>query len=105
MRDRQLRSLVNKNTHPEEIKTEVQKLMELNYSIHFHVWDIVTFKDFLTQAQAYLRLPVNVIHFEQNDTEIIVVLKKEPPQYFTRLNWTWLRSCLSRMRIRPSVRL
>ena len=98
-------SLVNKQTHPEEIETEVQKLMELNYSIHFHVWDIVTFKDFLVQAQTYLKLPVHVVHFEQNDTEIIVVLKKEPPHTFTRLNWTWLRSCLSRLRIRPSVRL
>ena len=60
--------------------------MKLNYGIHFHVWDIVTFNGFLTQAQAYLRLPVNVIHFQQNDTEIIVVLKKEPPEYFNRLS-------------------
>lgn len=90
--------LVNKKTSPEDVHAEARRLMELNYSIHFHVWNSMTFNEFLLETQAYLKRTFRVIHFEQNDTEIIAVLKKEPSKYFSQLPWTWFRRCLSRLK-------
>ena len=90
--------LVRKKTSPQDVHTEAKRLMELNYSIHFHVWDVMTFNEFLLKAQAYLKKTFRVIHFEQNDTEIIVVLKKELSKYFSKLTWTGFRSCLEKRR-------
>ena len=90
--------LVREKTSPQDVHAEAQRLMELDYSIHFHVWNGTTFQEFLLSAQVYLKRTFCVIHFEQNDTEIIAVLKKEPSQYFSHLPWTWLRVCLSRLR-------
>ena len=90
--------LVRKKTSPQDVHTEAKRLMELNYSIHFHVWNAATFHEFLLKAQAYLKRTFGIAHFEQNDTEIIAVLKKELSNCLPQLSWIWLRSCLSRLR-------
>lgn len=90
--------LVGKKTSPQDVHAEAKRLMELNYSIHFHVWNEMTFHEFLLKAQVYLKRAFSVIHFERNDTEIIAVLKKEPLQYFWQLSRTWFCACLSRLR-------
>ena len=90
--------LVRKKIAPQEVRAEAKRLMELNYSIHFHVWNVMTFNEFLLKAQAYLKRTFHVIHFEQNGTEIIAVLKKEASNYSLQLLWAWFRACLSRLR-------
>lgn len=70
--------LVNQQTEPEKIKHDVQILEEMNYSIHFHVWDQATFTAFLTQAQSYLGDTFSIDCIEPNDTEVIAILRKRP---------------------------
>lgn len=67
---------IEKKVTPWEIETHVKQVMEINYSIHFHVWDIFTFHQFIIKAQDYLNNNFQIEHFEQNDTEIIVILRK-----------------------------
>lgn len=59
-----------------EINNHVNKLLAINYSIHFHVWDDVTFRDFLVKAQNYLNQSFEILQIEQNTNEIIAILKK-----------------------------
>lgn len=59
-----------------EINNHVNKLLGINYSIHFHVWDDITFRDFLVKAQNYLNQSFEILHIEQNTNEIIAILKK-----------------------------
>ncbi|MEH2025120.1 hypothetical protein [Nostoc sp.] len=67
--------LVNK-VKDDEIDASLQKLLEINYSIHFHVWNDSTFPEFLLRAQKYLNHSFEIVHVEQNDTEIIAILRK-----------------------------
>ena len=50
--------------------------MAMNYSIHYHVWDIATGFQFLYKTNEYLGNSLYVLHFEQNENEIITLLKK-----------------------------
>jgi len=68
--------LVDKKTTPEEIRDRMHALMSVSYRIHFHVWDDVAFKKILAEASRYLGHPFEVAHLEQNDSEIIAVLRK-----------------------------
>lgn len=67
--------LVNKQER-EAIGQDAQRLLEMNYSIHFHVWDEETFTDFLGRARDYLGVPFTVEHLSRNDTEMLAVLRK-----------------------------
>lgn len=55
-------------------------LMEMDYSIHFHVWRPDTFLDFLMAAKREVNLPLNVVAFAPpefvGDDEFILVLVK-----------------------------
>jgi len=55
-------------------------LMEMDYSIHFHVWRPDTFLDFLLAAKREANLPLNVVAFAPpefvGDDEFILVLVK-----------------------------
>ncbi len=68
-------TLVNK-VSDEKIEERIQKLLQINYSIHFYVWDEIAFQEFLLKAQSYLVRTFEILHVEQNDTEIITILKK-----------------------------
>jgi predicted SAM-dependent methyltransferase len=68
--------LVNKITRQDELEDHVGKLLEMNYSIHFHVWDYDHFSSFLKRANHYLGHPFSVEYFGRNDTEVISVLRK-----------------------------
>ena len=61
---------------PEEKVAYIQRLEEIDYSIHFHVWDQETFRDFINRSQTYLQEPFAIRKFESNDTEIIAILEK-----------------------------
>lgn len=55
-------------------------LMQMDYSIHFHVWRPDTFLDFLLAAKREVNLPLNVVAFAPpefvGDDEFILVLVK-----------------------------
>jgi SAM-dependent methyltransferase len=74
--------LVNKRSTREEIEAEFQHLTEINYSIHFHVWDRDSYLEFLARARDYLPGSFEAVHVEPNDFEIISVLRKAggPPE-------------------------
>jgi predicted SAM-dependent methyltransferase len=72
---REWSQLVNKQ-RGEDLEVNVRKLLDQNYSIHFHVWDARAWSDFLERARAYLQPSFTVQHLEQNDTEIITVLRR-----------------------------
>ena len=54
-------------------------LMEMNYSIHFHVWDADRFRSIIEQAWEYLGRTFNTEWLEQNQSEVIAVLRKSEP--------------------------
>lgn len=68
--------LVNKHTRPEDAAANVEQLLAIDYSIHFHVWDEETFTDFLTRARDYLGVPFRVEYLARNETEMLTVLRK-----------------------------
>jgi len=68
-------ALVNK-TAPEKREEQVKKLMGIKYSIHFHVWDGSSFKNFLDQTNLLLGNPFKILEFVRNDTEHIAILEK-----------------------------
>ena len=61
---------------PSLLDQHVQELMRIQYSIHFHVWDHPQFKVFLSQVSDYLGHPFTVVHFCQNEHEMIAVLRR-----------------------------
>ena len=68
---------VEKKQDPNGIDIRLTQLMAMNYSIHFHVWDITTGFHFLYKTNEYLGNPFRILHFEQNENEIIIVLQKK----------------------------
>jgi len=77
--------LVNKVTDPDELEAHVKWLMEINYSIHFHVWDFKTFSRFIKQAKNYLDYFFEIKHLEQYGSEVIVILEKRSKRQKVRL--------------------
>jgi predicted SAM-dependent methyltransferase len=69
-------TLVESMQDLKDIETRVSVLMAMDYSIHYHVWDIVTGFHFLYKTNEYLDNPFIVLHFEQNENEIITILQK-----------------------------
>ena len=64
-----------------EPRARVERLMELDYSIHFHVWSPETFLSFLSAARHETALDLQLLAFEacsgaEDDDEFIVVLAK-----------------------------
>ncbi len=70
-------NLVEKKQDPDEINARVSSLMTMNYSIHYHVWDSATIFQVLSKTNEYLGHPFSVVHFEQDDNEVIAVLQKK----------------------------
>ncbi|BCU08003.1 methyltransferase domain-containing protein [Allochromatium tepidum] len=68
---------VNKILDPVEAERQLERLLEIDYSIHFHVWDFDSFNAFLNDAQAYLNGAFHLREFQRNDTEIIAILQAD----------------------------
>ncbi len=49
------------------------------------MWDIAAFQDFLLKAHEYLNQAFEIVRFEQNDTEIIAILKKSSNGVFGKI--------------------
>lgn len=64
---------------PSEIEDLAQRLMAINYSIHYHVWDARAFSDFLNRTRSLLGNAFDIEHFSINGSEIVAVLRKRDP--------------------------
>jgi len=54
----------------------IKQLEQTNYSIHFHVWDEETFRQFLKKTNNILGKKFLILKFVINSTEIISILQK-----------------------------
>jgi len=67
---------VNKKSGPEHL-TEVERLMEMDYSIHFHVWDEVSFLGFISAATEKYMPGITPVMFQQNGHEMLMILRRK----------------------------
>ena len=67
-------TLVDKVTDENEVKERVQHLMNINYSIHFHVWTQAEIVEIVSNLQKRLYFNIEVICW--NITEVIAIIRK-----------------------------
>jgi SAM-dependent methyltransferase len=60
---------------PDE-EAALREILELDYSIHFHVWNADTFLEFLNYCHKELGLPFKIVHSSANVHEVLAVLRK-----------------------------
>ncbi|HBB37196.1 MAG: Methyltransferase type 11 [Candidatus Moranbacteria bacterium GW2011_GWC1_45_18] len=60
-----------------EREEATKKFLDMNYSIHFHVWDALTFKEFVTKSRIYLNNSFEILELQENGEEIITILRKQ----------------------------
>lgn len=64
------------HTRKENEEEEFVRLKNMNYSIHFHVWDNDALRDFIEKTNNFLNYPFKICEFVSNDSENIIVLQK-----------------------------
>jgi len=67
--------LVNKIPE-DEVAAHAQDLINVNYSIHFHVWTDTAFWQLILYCKENLCFPFGLELFQRNDFEFIFILKK-----------------------------
>jgi SAM-dependent methyltransferase len=67
--------LVNKR-YPDKAQAEVDRLIKMNYSIHYHVWDPPAFLDLLRFCREERAYPLHVERSVIVGNEVIVILRK-----------------------------
>ncbi|MCA1992242.1 MAG: class I SAM-dependent methyltransferase [Coleofasciculus sp. S288] len=67
--------LVNK-VPEHEVSKQAQHLININYSIHFHVWQGLDFLELVSYCQKELDFPLEIELFQKNGFEFIIILKK-----------------------------
>ena len=67
--------LVNKRISDAEVETEVQHLLNINYSIHFHVWTEVELLELVAALHRLVRFELEL--FVRNGLESILILRKD----------------------------
>ena len=60
----------------EQVLARQQALINIDYSIHFHVWTSETFSELLFYCQKHLGLGFTIELFQQNSIEIVMILRK-----------------------------
>jgi len=69
--------VINVNKTPtEEREQRIATLKEIEYAIHFHVWDTTTFKEFLDKTNQYLGNVFSIIEYTSVGNENIAILQK-----------------------------
>lgn len=63
-------------TPEHRIDEEVERLMAIRYSIHFHVWTELPFLEMLLYLRNNLKLPFSLELVERSHMEFIVILRK-----------------------------
>ncbi len=65
----------------DEVRERIDFLMNMDYSIHYHVWTAIAFMGFLPVLAEQLRkefdIEFQIEHFQRNDSEVITILRKE----------------------------
>lgn len=71
--------LVDKKQGEPEILDHARYLFQMQYSIHFHVWDYYSYVDFLLKTSQFLNFTFDILNISFNDhrAEIITVLRKK----------------------------
>ena len=67
--------LVDK-TPEEQVAARMQLLLDIDYSIHFHVWTSETFPEMLAYCQENLSSSFEIELFQENSGEMIMILRK-----------------------------
>ncbi|MEG5171765.1 methyltransferase domain-containing protein [Microcoleus sp. B3-D7] len=67
--------LVDK-TPEEQVAARMQILLDIDYSIHFHVWTSETFPEMLAYGQRNLSSSFEIELFQENSGEMIMILRK-----------------------------
>lgn len=67
--------LVNHIPLEQQEKT-IQHLKQINYAIHFHVWDNDSFYDFLAKTNEFLGYPYKICEYMSNGEENIAIVQK-----------------------------
>jgi predicted SAM-dependent methyltransferase len=69
---------VNEISNENEILKQAQHLYQMQYSIHFHVWDYSSFVNFLIQTNEFLQSKFDILNISFNDhrEEVITILRK-----------------------------
>jgi predicted SAM-dependent methyltransferase len=67
--------LVNK-TREELVAEETDRLMEMDYSIHYHVWTQAEMLELMVTLQKRLRFPFSLEFLLRNGHEVIFILRK-----------------------------
>ena len=75
---------------PDQLDEHVAKLLESNYSIHFHVWDHAHFGNFLKRTNDHLGNPFAVEFYGQNGLEVITILRKLRSASTTGTTISWI---------------
>jgi predicted SAM-dependent methyltransferase len=60
----------------EQVLARQQALINIDYSIHFHVWTSETFSELLFYSQKHLGFDFTIELFQQNSIEIVMILRK-----------------------------
>jgi len=68
-----------------EVAEQVEHLININYSIHFHVWTKLDFLNLLLYCKDQLFLPFEIEFSQENGIEFIVILRKVEPLLPTAL--------------------
>lgn len=63
-------------TAPDKAEARVQELLEMDYSIHYHVWDPNAMLGYFVRLHEYLDGAFELMQFSHNTTEMILVLRK-----------------------------
>ena len=68
--------LVNKRVGHAQVAEEVRRLIDMDYSIHFHVWGAAELLELMVTIQRVMRFEVEL--FLRNGMETILILRKPP---------------------------
>jgi predicted SAM-dependent methyltransferase len=71
--------LVDKKQGEQDILNHANHLLQMKYSIHFHVWDYYSFVDFLLKTSQFLNFSFDVLNisFSDHHNEIITIIRKK----------------------------
>ncbi|MEG4232668.1 methyltransferase domain-containing protein [Microcoleus sp. Pol11C3] len=69
-------SLVDNKFHQESVPVRMQHLLDIDYSIHFHVWTAETFPEFLAYCKNNLSFGFEIELLKENFDEIVTILRK-----------------------------
>ncbi|WP_104548258.1 methyltransferase domain-containing protein [Chroococcidiopsis sp. TS-821] len=59
-----------------DVAIRAKELLDINYSIHFHVWTQIEFLELLLYCRNSLSLPIEIELLQKNQMEFIVVIRK-----------------------------